>query len=117
MSWDDKRQIDLFQDMAINVVKPLVPSDAEERVQNTFRQMNHTVRECIRSETGLKLAVGSSAGASIPVRVVEGFPAEFAQLINQYNNPAIWILLSAQTKLGGVIDGLQHLLHYWPKLE
>jgi hypothetical protein len=116
MSRNDKQQADMFQKMAINVVKPLVPPDAEERVKNTFRQMNHMIRECIRAETGLKLA-DNLGGASIPVRVVEGFPDVFAQLINRFNNPAIWLLLSAQTKLGGVIDGLQHLLKYWRELE
>lgn len=130
MSRNDKQQSDMFQERAINVIEPLVPADAEERVKNTLRQMNQIVRESIRAETGLKLADNQAgagipiravadnlAGTSIPIRVVEGFPFVLAQLINRYNNPAIWILLAAQTKLGGVIDGLQHLLRYWPELE
>lgn len=105
-----------FNDSAINVIEPLVPADAEERVKNTLRQLNQNVRDCIRSETGLKLA-DNLVGASIPIRVVAGFPDVFARLINRHDNPAIWILLAAQTKLGGVIDGLRHLLISWPELE
>lgn len=116
MSQNDRQHCDIFQDMAINVVKPLVPPDAEERVANTLRQMNHTVRECIRAETGLKLSDNQNS-SNIPIRVVEGFPDELARLINRHKNRAIWLLLSAQTKLGGVIDGLQHLLMYWHELE
>lgn len=104
MSLSDGQQSDMFQARAISVIEPLVPADAEERVKNTLRQLNNVVRECIRAEMGLKLA-DNLVRASIPIRVVEGFPDVFPRLISWYNNPAIWILLAAQTKLGRGIDG------------
>lgn len=105
-----------LQNRATEIIKPLVPSDAEERVRRSFTQWNNIVRDHIRTETGLKLAAGGNR-SSIPVRVVKGFPTLLAQLINQYRDPVMWRLIIGQPKLGGLIEGLDFLLQNWEQFE
>lgn len=81
-----------LQNRATEIIKPLVPPDAEERVNRSFKQWNQIVRDHIRTETGLKLSDGDSRYA-IPVRVVKGFPVTLAQLIDQYRDPVMWRLI------------------------
>ena len=61
-----------LQERAIKLIKPLIPPDAEDRVQRAFKQWNQIVRDHIRSETALKLADGDGR-QSVQVRVVDGF--------------------------------------------
>ena len=105
-----------LQDPATEIIKPLVPPDAEERVNRSFKQWNQVVRDHIRTETGLKLSDGDSRNA-IPVRVVDGFPVELAELIDQYRDPVMWRLIIGQPKLGGLIEGLKFLLREWDQFE
>src|SRR6516165_3394642 len=58
-----------LQERATASIKPLIPPDAEERVNRSFKQWNQIIRDHIRTETGLKLSDGDSRFA-IPVRVV-----------------------------------------------
>jgi hypothetical protein len=101
-----------LQKRAAEVIRPLVPPDAEGRVARSFKQWNQIVRDHIRTETGLKLSDGDSRYA-IPVRVVRGFPDELARLIDQYRDPVMWRLIIGQPKLGGLIQGLDFLLRGW----
>ncbi len=105
-----------LQNRATEIIRPLVPPDAEERVNRSFKQWNQIVRDHIRTETGLKLSDGDSRYA-IPVRVVKGFPVTLAQLIDQYRDPVMWKLIIGQPKLGGLIEGLEFLLQKWDQFE
>lgn len=105
-----------LQNSATEIIEPLVPPDAEERVNRSFKQWNQIVRDHIRTETGLKLSDGDSRFA-IPVKVVPGFPVTLAQLIDQYRDPVTWRLIIGQPKLGGLIQGLKFLLHEWHEFE
>lgn len=105
-----------LQNRATEIIKPLVPPDAEERVNRSFKQWNQIVRDHIRTETGLKLSDGDNRFA-IPVRVVRGFPVTLAQLIDQYRDPVMWRLIIGQPKLGGLIQGLEFLLQGWGQFE
>ena len=105
-----------LQNRATEIIQPLVPTDAEERVNRSYKQWNQIVRDHIRTETGLKLSDGDSRLA-IPVRVVRGFPAKLAQLIDQYRDPVMWRLVMGQPKLGGLIQGLKFLLLGWEQFE
>jgi hypothetical protein len=105
-----------LQDPATEIIKPLIPPDAEERVNRSFKQWNQIVRDHIRTETGLKLSDGDSRNA-IPVRVADGFPVELAQLIDQYRDPVMWRLIIGQPKLGALIEGLKFLLRDWDQFE
>jgi hypothetical protein len=46
-----------LQNRVTEIIRPLVPPDAEERVNRSFKQWNQTVRDHIRTETGLKRVV------------------------------------------------------------
>ena len=105
-----------LQERAIKLIKPLIPPDAEDRVQRAFKQWNQIVRDHIRSETALKLADGDGR-QSVQVRVVDGFPVNLAQLINERHDPVLWRLIVGQPKLGGVVEGLSFLLEDWPSFE
>lgn len=105
-----------LQNRAAEVIKPLVPPDAEERVNRSFKQWNQIVRDHIRTEPGLKLSDGDSRFA-IPVRVVRGFPMTLARLIDQYRDPVMWRLIVGQPKLGGLVRGLEFLLGTWDQFE
>src|SRR6267142_1960232 len=102
-----------LQERAITIIKPLIPVDAEERVTRAFKQWNQILREHIRNETGLKLSEGDGR-YTIPVRIVEGFSAGLAQLINRHQDPILWRLIIGLPKLGGIIiAGLNFLLEDW----
>jgi hypothetical protein len=105
-----------LQERATAIIKPLIPPDAEERVNRSFKQWNQIIRDHIRTETGLKLSDGDSRFA-IPVRVVPGFPVTLAQLIDQYRDPVMWRIIIGQPKLGGLIQGLEFLLQAWSEFE
>jgi hypothetical protein len=105
-----------FQQRAEQVIKPLIPADAEERVTRSFKQWNQIIREHIRTETGLKLSDGDNR-YSIPVRIVKGFTEELARLIGGHGDPELWRLIVGQPKIGGIIEGLQYLLTTWPQFE
>mgnify|MGYP000884514567 CR=1 FL=1 len=107
---------DTLQDRAINLIKPLVPPDAEDRVKRSFKQWNQIVREHIRNETALRLSDGEGT-YSVPVRIEDGFPVSLVTLINEYNDPVLWRLIIGQPKLGGMIEGLQFLLGFWHEAE
>ena len=105
-----------LQERVIDLIKPLIPHDAEERVTRAFRQWNQIIRDHIRSETALRLADGDGRN-SVNVRIVEGFPVGFAKLIDNYRDPMLWRLIVGQPKLGGIIEGLTFLLEDWNQFE
>ena len=107
---------DGFQERATRTIRPLIPPDAEERVSRAVKQWNQVSREQIRNETGLKLSDRENRDA-IPVRVDGGFPASLAQLIDQHDDPVLWMLLMGQPKIGGLIEGLELLLPVWDQFE
>ncbi len=105
-----------LQERVIDLIKPLIPPDAQEQVSRTFRQWNQIIRDHIRSETGLKLADGEGRN-SVKVKIVEGFPRGLAELIGKYSDPVLWRLIVGQPKLGGIIEGLSFLLEDWELFE
>jgi len=108
--------MDDLQQRAIRLIEPLIPPDARDRVERTIKQFNHVVREHIRTETGLRLADAQGTG-TISIRVVPGFPAKVAELINLHQDRVLWHLIIGQPKLGGVVEGLNFLLPDWPEFE
>ena len=107
---------DLLQQDTIKLIKPLIPPDAEERVSRAFKQSNQIIREQIRNLTGLKLSDGDGA-RSIPVRVVDGFPIQFAELIDSNADPVLWRLILGQPKIGGLVEGTQFFMQEWDSIE
>src|SRR5436190_17940899 len=108
--------MDAVQQRAIRLIEPLIPPDAQERVERAVKQFNQIVREHIRTETGLRLADSQGAG-TISIRVVAGFPASLAELIDRHQDRVLWRLIIGQPKLGGIVEGLNFLLPDWLSFE
>jgi hypothetical protein len=105
------------QSRAIATIRPLLPPDAEERVKRLVKHANPVVREQIRSETGLRMVdPDGAARAGAPVSVVDGFSPAFAGLVAENPDPVLWALVSGQSRLGRLVDGLNFLLGLWPRL-
>ena len=116
LSYSADVAMDQLQQRAIKLIEPLIPSDAQERVERTVKQFNQIVREHIRTETGLRLADAQGTG-TITVRVVDGFPVQLAELIDRRQDRVLWRLIIGQPKLGGVVEGLSFLLEDWSEFE
>lgn len=108
--------MDQLQERAVELIGPLIPPDAQERVERTVKQFNQLVREHIRTETGLRLADAQGTW-TISVKVVPGFPTRLAELIDKRQDRVLWRLIIGQPKLGGVVEGLNLLLPEWPEFE
>lgn len=101
---------------ACQIVKPLIPPDAQERIVRAVKQANASLREQIRIETGLRLSDGAERFA-IPVRVCEGFTGPFGEVIMRYPDEQLWWLICGLRQLGGIVEGAEWLLKRWPDLE
>ncbi|TWT80495.1 hypothetical protein CA13_19140 [Planctomycetes bacterium CA13] len=108
--------MDSVQEQTTRLIRPLIPPDAEERVVRAVKQWNGTLRKHIRDSTGLRLNDHDS-NQSIPIRVVEGFSSELANLINHYNDPVLWKLIVGQPKIGGLVAGADYLLNFWEEVQ
>lgn len=111
-----KQELKELQDRVAKVIKPLIPSDAADRVERAVKQWNQLAREHIRNETGLRLSEGEGRSA-IPVRVADGFPISLAELIDSYQDPLVWVITLGQPRFGGAVSGLGFLLEQWAALE
>ena len=106
------------QSRAIATIRPLLPPDAEDRVKRLVKHANMAVRDQIRSETGLRMVDPDGATRSgAPVSVVDGFSPAFAGLVADNPDPVLWALVSGQSRLGRLVDGLNFLLGLWPRLS
>ena len=106
------------QSRAIATIRPLLPPDAEERVKRLVKHANMAVRDQIRSETGLRMVDPDGTSRSgAPVSVVDGFSPAFAGLVAGNPDPVLWALVSGQSRLGRLVDGLNFVLGLWPKLS
>lgn len=94
----------------------LIPVDAEARVSRAIKQSNIHLREQIRNATGFKLVDGDGS-MSLPVKVTNGFPKAFAEIVAANPDPVLWRLILGQHKLGGLINGVQFLLEGWHGME
>lgn len=101
---------------ASKIVKPLIPPDAQERVERAVKQASVPLRDHIRAETGLRLSDGTER-LSIPIRVCEGFTGPFGDIINKYPDSQLWWLICGLRQLGGIVQGTSWLLNRWPDLE
>jgi hypothetical protein len=101
---------------ASKIVKPLIPPDAQERIERVVRQVNQSLRDHIRAETGLKLTDGAER-LSIPVRVCDGFTGVFGDVINRHPDPLQWWLICGLRQLGAIVQGADWLLSRWTQLE
>jgi hypothetical protein len=112
-----------LQRLAIARVEHLISQDAEKAVIDIVRQINKPVRDLIRAETALRLSdenVHESMPikrASIPIKIVAGFPVSVARLIERNPDPTLWRLISLHPELDSIFDGLEKLLAHWKEFE
>jgi hypothetical protein len=69
----------------------LYDPDLRIRVDRAFGQWNNVLRDYLRNETGLRLSVGDDKRA-VPVRIDDGLPLPFQQVMDEFPNPEIWRL-------------------------
>ena len=79
-----------------------------ETVERAFKKWNNVIRDCLRAETAFRLTVGEDTQA-VPVRVQDGLPAPFAEVLRQFD-PREWDLLLNRAVLGQSTSGIQFLL-------
>jgi hypothetical protein len=61
-------------------------------VERTYKQWNTILRDYLRTETALRLAVGGDS-QSVPVKVVDGMPRRFVEVMGQFEGLE-WLLLN-----------------------
>lgn len=82
-----------------------------QTVERTVKQWNNILRDVLRSETALRLSVGSESQA-VPVRVVAGVPQPFAEVMRELaglehlllNRPAIMAAASGTSFMAQVVE-------------
>ncbi|MCL5959414.1 MAG: hypothetical protein M1358_08875 [Chloroflexi bacterium] len=80
--------------------------DLPNRVFRTYKQWNLIVREHLRTESALRLAVGDDR-QEVPVRVMAGLPAPMAYLVDQVDNHFVWRLALNRPLLQTMKNGLE----------
>ncbi len=90
-----KKQSDAVPAKVQEIEKLLNDRDPEmsQKVERAFRQWNLIIRDYLRNETGLRLSVGDSM-QSVPVRIMDGLPKPFEDLITNNNANRLMILLN-----------------------
>jgi hypothetical protein len=73
---------------ALDQVSPGIP----EAVERAYKQWNTILRDYLRTETGLRLAVGGDS-QSVPIKVDSGMPPRFVEVMRQFEGLE-WLLLN-----------------------
>ena len=94
------------------LVKSL-PADLKTQVYRAFRQWNLIVREYIRNETGLRLAVGDDR-QGVPVQVVDGLPRPLYDLIVNAPNPLEWFINANRDVIAAARTGVSFVSEHLP---
>jgi len=76
----------------------LVDSNDLDRVAQTAKQWNSTIRERLRSATGLKLSTADDRQA-VPIRVDPGLPKPFSDLVRERPDYTLWWLTARRPHL------------------
>lgn len=106
------------QKQAEETIKPLLKrynQDWQERVARTFKQWNNILRDYLRNETALRLTVGEEQ-QSVPVRIVDGLPEPFAEIVCDYDDPLIWQLYLNRSVLAASVNGLRLVEAHLPSI-
>ncbi|MGA7930784.1 MAG: hypothetical protein WCA20_32915 [Candidatus Sulfotelmatobacter sp.] len=104
------------QRLGSQVAKLLQEYDKElvDKVRRTLKQWNNVIRDQLRNEMGLRLTVGDDAQA-VPLRVVDGMPAMFGDLLSSLD-PTVWGFLLRVRVLESTLEGLRFTESEFPKL-
>jgi len=93
-------------------LRKLLDEDVPDRVKRTVKQWNQTVREFIRTETALRLTVAEARHA-VPIKVVDGLPLPFAEILQGVDETLLWLTLNRPT-LEATAAGLGQVVKRFP---
>lgn len=66
--------------------------ELKQQVKRALKRWNPQIRETLRNETGLKFS-GNNIGENVSVKVVDGYPLPFREIIQRYDHPELWKLI------------------------
>jgi hypothetical protein len=77
-----------------------LPIHARERVERAWKRSTTSVRNRLESETCLGRTI------AVPVKLVDGLPLVFAELIRQFDDPDLWWLITHRELFSATSKGL-----------
>jgi hypothetical protein len=95
------------------VLQDILPSTASEEVDRARRNWNQSIRESLRTETGLRFASGQ---AGVTIEVIDGVSEPLAEIVREYPDPIVWWILLNRPKLENAADGLRALEQRIPEI-
>ena len=98
-AWAERPLTPTAEDRWAALLEKAAPG-ARQTVERAFKQWNNIIRDHLRSETALRLTVGDDAQA-VPVRVVGGMPAPFAEVMREFEGGE-WLLLNRPLLIAAV---------------
>jgi hypothetical protein len=87
----------------------------EQKITRVFRQWNNVLRDLLRNEMGLRLAIGGEAQA-VPVKVVPGLPMPFRSIVDEIP-PDLWRFLLRLPTLEATVSGLASIIRNYRGLD
>lgn len=87
-----------------------------EKVDKTCKRWNPIIREILRSETALKLSINEDRRI-IPVRVVDGLPKPFVNLVSEMPDPILWRINNNRALFEGVGEGLNFMHRHFEEIQ
>ena len=81
-------------------------SDLSKRVELCCKQWNQTIRSHIKNEMALDITIGDGKQHA-PVRVVDGLPGPFAEIVRGLPDIEIWELVLNRPSLLRTLEGLE----------
>lgn len=77
-----------------------------ERVDQSYRRWNTTVREILKDEIGINVTVGD-ARSKIQVSIIDGLPSSIERLTRNQPIPILWLLMLHRNELEGAVTAVQ----------
>ena len=91
-----------------------VQDDAQGAVKRAKNKWNIIIRDRLRNETALRLTTADRA-QSVPIKVVNGMPRPFLNVIKHFED-AEWAILNEAT-LRNVVEGTAYMSRHRPSVE
>jgi hypothetical protein len=85
-----------------------LPKDTEQQVKAAYKKWNQRVRNRLDEETRLYTAIDGGR-SSLRLKIVEGLPLAFAQVLREFDDPDVWWLTAHRGLFASTRDGLAAL--------
>ena len=103
----------IIYDRWVDALESVQP-DAEGAVTRARDKWNIMIRDRLRNETALRLTIGDHA-QSVPIKVIDGLPAPFLRVMEQFAE-AEWAILNEAT-LRAVARGSEYMREMHPRVR